>query len=147
MATAVAKASLMTNGDPSAKPTATVRFATWILPPHRKDWAEAMFNEIAYIQSPRAARYWVIGCTLFAIKERVSFELWRVFMRHRILKAVLGLGAVSVIAVVGTYMAQKPYQRERISITLHRVFESSQTPAPASDNGTRQQQHKPHQPR
>lgn len=87
-----------------------------------------MFNEIAYIKSHRLALYWALGCTLSAIKERASFELERTFMNRRILKAVLSLGAASVIAFAGIYAAQKPYQRERISITLHRVFESNQTP-------------------
>lgn len=88
-----------------------------------------MFNEVAYIKSRRAASYWALGCTLFAIKERVSFELERTFMNRRILKAVLSLGAASVIAVSGIYAAQKPYQRERILTTLHRVFASSSTQA------------------
>lgn len=108
------------------RPAALVRLVVRILPPHRKDWADAMFNELAYIGSRRLAAFWVLGCAWLAIRERVSFELARTFMGRKILKAVLGLGAASVIAVVGIYMVQKPYQRERISIYLHRVFGSGQ---------------------
>lgn len=133
----------MANGTQPRKPAALVRFATWMLPPHRKDWANAMLNEIEYIESRRLAAWWTLGCASFAIRERVSFELERTFMSHRTLKAVLGLGAASVIAVVGIYMAQKPYQRERISIALHRVLDSGQTQAPAGDNGARQPRKRP----
>lgn len=126
MAGPFAGARLMTHG---RRPSALARFAIRILPPHRKDWAEAMFNELAYIESRRLASFWVLGCAWLAIRERISFELERTFMGRRILKAVLGLGAASVIAVVGIYMVQKPYQRERISIYLHRVFGSGQAQA------------------
>lgn len=62
------------------RPNAAVRFATWILPACRKEWAEAMFNETAYIESRRIAWIWVLECTLFAVRERASFELERTFM-------------------------------------------------------------------
>ncbi|QRN54295.1 hypothetical protein [Dyella caseinilytica] len=123
MAIVVAGASLMANGDvKSAILTAAVRFATWILPPHRKDWARAMLNEMAYVGSRRAAWCWMLGCTLFAIRERASFELMRPFTARRMLKVFIGLSAASVIGMVGVYTIQKPYQRERILITVfHRV--------------------------
>lgn len=117
----------MGDGDKFRIQTVAVRFAIRMLPPARRDWAEAMFNEVAYIESRRAALNWVLGCMLCALKARVSFELERTFMNRRILKAALSLGAASVIAIVGIYAAQKPYQRERISITLHRFFESHPT--------------------
>lgn len=103
---------------------AAMRFATWVLPSHRRPWAQAMFNEIAYIPSRRIALRWVLGCTLLAVKERTSHELEGIFMQHRTLKTLLGLGAASVIIVAGLYAVQKPYQRERISITLHRILEA-----------------------
>lgn len=119
MAAVVAGAGLMTNGNMrSTGPTVAVRLATWILPPHRKDWAEAMLNEIAYVRSHRVAWYWVFGCTLFAIRARASYELQRAFMTHRVLKTLLGLSAALVIAVIGVYTIQKPYQRERILKTV-----------------------------
>ncbi|MFK2889911.1 hypothetical protein [Dyella flagellata] len=98
----------------SGRLPAAVRFVTWILPPHRRDWAEAMLNEMAYAGSHRAALLWVLGCTLFAIRARTAYELERTFMSRRILRALLGISAASVIAVVGVYAIQKPYQRERI---------------------------------
>ncbi|WP_188795217.1 hypothetical protein [Dyella nitratireducens] len=85
-----------------------------MMPPHRKDWAEAMLNEMAYVKSRRAAWHWLLGCTLFAIRERASYELGGVFMNRRIFKFLFGLSAASVIAVTGVYAIQKPYQRERI---------------------------------
>lgn len=125
---AVAGTSLMSDdGIRSARLVAlAIRFATWLLPPHRKSWAKAMFNEIACIPSRRIALRWVLGCTLLAVRERTSYELGRTFVHHRVLKTLLGLGAASVVLVAGLYAVQKPYQRERISITLHRIFEARQ---------------------
>ena len=99
-----------------------VRLATWILPPHRKEWAEAMLNEIAYVESRRAAWHWALGCLLFSIRARASCELMSVFAPRRILKALVAFGAASVVIAVGVYMIQKPYQRERIVMfVLHGV--------------------------
>ncbi|HUA79592.1 MAG TPA: hypothetical protein VL997_04410 [Dyella sp.] len=95
-----------------------VRFATWVMPPHRRDWAAAMLNEIAYVRSRRAAWHWVLGCTLFAIRERTSYELVSAFTPRGMLKALFKLSAVSFMAVIGLYMIQKPYQRERILIAI-----------------------------
>ena len=123
----------MANGD--AKPsnlTKAIRIATWILPSHRKGWAEAMLNEMAYAGSHRAALYWVLGCVLSAIRERTSYELRRTFMTRRILKTLFGLVAASAIAVVSVYTVQKPYQRERI---VQVVFHGARAPA-ASHGGT-----------
>ena len=127
MAAAVAEASLMADDIRTARSMAVaIRLATWLLPPHRKSWAQAMFNEIAYIPSRRTALRWILGCTLLAVRERTSYELGRTFMHHRVLKTLLGLGAASAILVAGLYAVQKPYQRERISITLHRILEAKQ---------------------
>lgn len=128
MAVAVAEAGLMSADDIRFAPPIGIalRLATWLLPPHRKSWAETMFNEIAYIPSRRVALRWALGCTLSAVRERTSYEFGRTFMRHRTLKTLLGLGAASVILVAGLYAVQKPYQRERISITLHQIFAAKQ---------------------
>ena len=133
MATVIAETRLMANDNMRSTDLAVaVRIATWILPPHRKDWAAAMLNEVAYVGPRQAAWYWVLGCTLFAIRERASYELVRTFMTRRILRALLRLGAASVIAVIGVYMLQKPYQRERILIA---VFHSAGASA-ARHSGT-----------
>ncbi|MGH7044605.1 MAG: hypothetical protein ACREFY_21070 [Acetobacteraceae bacterium] len=128
MAAAVAEASLMAGDNIRfSRPIAiAIRLTTWMLPPNRKSWTQAMFNEIASIPSRRTALRWVFGCTLSAVRERTSYELGRTLMHHRVLKTLLGLGAASVIIVAGLYAVQKPYQRERISITLHRIFEGKQ---------------------
>ena len=107
-------------------PVAIVRWAAWILPPHRKDWAEAMLNEVAYIESQRVAIHWVVECTLLVISERASYELERTLMNQKVFKVVMGLGAAAVIAVVGIYAIQKPYQQDRIKIALHRAFNGEQ---------------------
>lgn len=119
MATAVAGTGVMASGNRKfIDRTTAIRFATWIMPAHRKDWADAMLNEMAYVPSRRAAWHWLLGCTLFAIRERVTYELVRVFMPNGILKTFFTLSAVATIAVIGIYAMQKPYQRERILITL-----------------------------
>ncbi len=111
-----------------------VRFAAWLLPPHREEWAEAMLNEMAYIGSRQAALHWALGCTWSAIRERTSYELGRTFMKRRALGTLLGLGAASLIAVFGIYALQKPYQRERILMV---VFHGAGSPAAAHEGSTR----------
>lgn len=106
----------------SENPGVAHRLAIRLLPPHRKEWGEAMLNEAAYIKSRAAASRWVLGCVLTAIGERVVFVMGRTFMTRRIFKVMLGLGAVLVIGAVGTYIDAKPYQRERIWITVHEVI-------------------------
>jgi len=87
VAITVARTGPMANGNTKfTDPTKAIRLATWILPPHRKGWAEAMLNELAYAASRRAALSWVPGCVLFAIGERTSCEPRRTFMTRRILK-------------------------------------------------------------
>ena len=130
MATVVAGTSLMASGSMSSTILrVAVRFATWILPPQRKDWAEAMFNEVAYVRSRRAALRWVLGSTLFAIKARASYELVSALTLRRPHKVLLGLSVAAVIAVIGVYAIQKPYQRERILlVVLHGCRKSSCAP-------------------
>lgn len=107
-------------------PVAAIRLATWILPPHRKDWAEAMLNEIAYVRSRRATWHWLLGCMLFAIRERASCEIVGALTKRSIPRTLLGLGAALAFTVVGVYMVQKPYQRERIlTAVLHSVGASA----------------------
>lgn len=126
MATVVAWTDLMPNYNiRPTDPTAAIRFAAWILPPHRKDWAEAMLNEIAYVSSRRAALRWTIGCTFFAVRERASYELVTAFTTRRIVRTLLGLSAALVFTVIGVYMVQKPYQRERIRIMVRHSFGAS----------------------
>jgi hypothetical protein len=90
----------------------------WVLPPHRKEWGEAMLNETMYIKQREAASRWALGCVAAAFRERIAFELGRTFMTRRIFKVLLGFGAVLVVGAVGTYVDLKPYQRERIWITV-----------------------------
>ena len=125
----------MTMRDPrSVGTTRAVRLATWILPPHREDWAEAMLNEMACAGSRRAALHWMLGCLWSAIRERTSYELGRALMTRRTLRTLFGLCAASVIAVAGIYALQKPYQRERIVMA---VFHGARAPAAVHDASTR----------
>jgi hypothetical protein len=104
---------------------AIVRLVTWIMPPHRKDWAHAILNERAYIETPRAAVRWMIGSTLFAIRERTNYELENASMKT--MRTTLILVAMAVGVVAGTYAIQKPYQQERIKLALHRLLDAKQT--------------------
>jgi hypothetical protein len=107
--------------------TTVVWLVTWIMPPHRKDWAHAILNELAYIETRRAAVRWMIGSTLFAIRERTHYELENASMNIRIIKTTLILIALAVSVVAGTYAIQKPYQQERIKFALHRLLDAKQT--------------------
>jgi nitrate reductase gamma subunit len=106
---------------------AVVRLVTWIMPPHRKGWAHAILNELAYIETRRAAVRWIIGSTLFAIRERTNYELENASMNIKIIRTTLILIAMAVGVVAGTYAIQKPYQQERIKFALHRLLDAKQT--------------------
>jgi len=89
-----------------------------MLPPNRKEWAEAMLNESSHIDSRGAALQWALGCVLAASRERIGYEFGRTVVSRRICKVVLGAGAMLVIAGATIYVTAKPYQRERIWITV-----------------------------
>lgn len=131
MAVLVAEQSLMAGNVLKAKVlSAATRFATWILPPNRKEWAAAMLNEVEYVESSRRILRWIAGSVLSALRVRVSHEMERAFMSRGILKAFLVFCAVMVAAMGGVYAMQKPYQRERIKlVVLHHVEGSSTQPA------------------
>lgn len=101
-----------------------VRLVIWIMPPHRKGWAHEILNELAYIETRPAAVRWIIGSTLFAIRERATYQLENAFMNIRAIKTTLILIAMAVSVVAGTYAIQKPYQQERIKFALHRFLEA-----------------------
>lgn len=128
MAALVAEQSLMKGNFLKAKilPIAT-RFATWVLPSHRKEWAGAMFNELAYVESSRHMVRWIAGSVLSAIKARTSYEMERTFMSRGILKTFLALGAVMIVTMAGVYAIQKPYQRERIKLVILQHVDGSPT--------------------
>ena len=105
---------------------AMARVVVWITPTHRKEWARAMLNELAYIESSGAAMRWAIGSVLFAVRERTIYQLEKTFMNHRIFKTALVLVAVAVSGVAGIYAMQKPYQQERIKIDLRRMLVAKQ---------------------
>jgi hypothetical protein len=106
---------------------AVVRLAIWIVPSHRKDWAQAMLNECAYIESRREAVRWIVESALFAIKERTIYELEKASMNLRAFKTALVLIAAAVSFVAGIYAIQKPYQQERIKFALCRLLDAKQT--------------------
>ena len=108
-------------------PIAVARMVIWIMPPHRKEWARAMLNELAYIESSRAAVGWVIGSMLFAVRERTIYQLEKALMNNKVLKTALVLVAVAVSGVAGTYAVQKPYQKERIKVELRRMLVARQS--------------------
>ena len=53
-------------------PTALIQFAIRMLPEHRREWAEAALNEVAYIGARRAALSWALGCMFFALEVVTS---------------------------------------------------------------------------
>lgn len=112
------------------------RIARHLLPHHRKDWAEAMFNEVAYLGSRRAELQWTASCVLAAFRERVAFELESTFMTRRIFKVLLGTAAAMIFIAIGFYIDAKPYQRERMWIAAREAIGpgvTSPRAAPPSD--------------
>jgi hypothetical protein len=49
-------------------------------------------------------------------------------MSRGILKTFLALSAFMIVTMVGVYATQKPYQRERIKLTILQHIESASTP-------------------
>jgi Na+/H+-dicarboxylate symporter len=128
MAALVAEQSLMASNVLKARILSIATcFATWVLPPNRKEWAAAMFNEVEYVESSQHVLRWIAGSVLSAMKVRVSYEMERTFMSRGVLKAFLALCAVMVVAVGGVYAMQKPYQRERIKLVVLQHLEGSST--------------------
>jgi hypothetical protein len=128
MAALVAEQSLMASNVMEAKiQSIATRFATWVLPPNRKEWAAAMLNEVEYVESSQYMLRWIAGSVLSAMKVRVSYEMERTFMSRGILKTFLALCAVMVVAMGGVYAMQKPYQRERIKLVILQHVEGSST--------------------
>lgn len=103
---------------------ALVRLVTWIMPAHRKGWAQAMLGELPCIDTRGAAIRWLIGGMLFAIRERSSYLLENARMNNRIFKTALLLLAVAVGGAAGVYGIQKPYQQERIKIVFQRMLDA-----------------------
>jgi hypothetical protein len=85
-----------------------------------------MLNESAHLPSRRAAMRWNLGCAYAAARERVIYELEITVMKRRILKGLVGLGVVLIVGAVGIYVTAKPYQRDRIWITLQQGMHSQQ---------------------
>jgi hypothetical protein len=96
------------------------------MPRHRQDWARAVLNELAYIESRRAIVRWIIESTMFAVRVRITYELENTSMNLRSFKTTIILFVIAVSAVGGTYAIQKPYQQERIKFTLHRLLDTKQ---------------------
>lgn len=124
----VAEQSLMTCRFLKVKvlPMAT-RFSAWVLPSPRKEWADAMLNEVAYLESKRQVLRWVAGSVLSAVKIRTSYEMERTFMNRGLFKNLVVLGMVMILAMTGLYAIQKPYQRERIRLVILEHVEGSST--------------------
>jgi hypothetical protein len=115
----------MTQGDEAAcRSRIAYRLVALLLPPHRKDWADAMLNESHYIRSRRAALQWALGCACAAFRVRVTYELGRTFMTRRILKVPLYLAVVLAIGAIGIYIDAKPYQRDRMWRAVYQVVVS-----------------------
>lgn len=89
-----------------------------LLPAHRREWGDAMLNELACIDSGRESLRWALGCMFAACRERIRHELGTAFMRKKLRRTVLVLGLLFAIIATGLWFDLKQYQRDRILITL-----------------------------
>jgi hypothetical protein len=96
-----------------------------LLPAHRKEWGEAMVNELAYMSSGREALRWAFGCVMAACRERLAHELGTAFMRKKLRRTVLAIGLVLAVMAAGTWFDLKQYQRDRILITLEQKLRNA----------------------
>jgi hypothetical protein len=117
----------MTRNPGAARASALLlRWLAWLLPTSRKDWAEAMINELEATNSRRAAFDWAIGCLFVALRERIHFEAGRSLMRRRVLQVAIGLAATLFLACAGIYATAKPYQRVRLQQRVANIFSPAQ---------------------
>jgi hypothetical protein len=114
---------------------ALMRLAVWLLPPHRKEWGAAMFNELEFLPSRAAAARWALGCTLTSVRERLVFELGWTNMTRRILKFTAAAGILLVTFLAGVYIIAKPYQRERIQIMVRHALSPDSSQAGSQQPG------------
>lgn len=66
----------------TSRAPAAYRLVASVLPPNRKDWADAMFNEVDYVGSRSAALQWVLGCACAAVSARLTYEVERLMNRQ-----------------------------------------------------------------
>lgn len=64
----------MTRGAASARRVAVllVNHAAWASPPKRKEWFQAMANELEHVPGAASALRWALGCTLASYLERLD---------------------------------------------------------------------------
>jgi uncharacterized membrane protein YhdT len=48
-----------------------LKHAAWVSPPDRKEWAQAMLNELDHVPSDASALWWALGCTFVSYRERM----------------------------------------------------------------------------
>jgi hypothetical protein len=99
-----------------------LRLTARLLPPHRKEWGDAMHREIDAIESPRAARAWARGCAWAALTERIAYEMEIKRMSRKLLKVLLASMAMLIVVSTGILIDSKPYQRERMRLELMALF-------------------------
>jgi hypothetical protein len=69
-----------------------IDLAVSILPPHRRDWGEAMRAEFAAIPNPREAFGFALGCLWAALSERIT-----------VMKLITAIGRIGVGLVTLAY--------------------------------------------
>jgi pimeloyl-ACP methyl ester carboxylesterase len=78
-----------------------VRHATRVLPGEYAAWADAMLNELHYINDDRAAVRWAVGCVIACYAQRL--------LRVRLLLRPAGAGVLMMLAVVGALEAHAAF--------------------------------------
>ncbi len=63
----------MSSGQANARKVAVllVKHAAWVSPPDRKEWSQAMINELDHVPRDTSALGWALGCTFVSYLERI----------------------------------------------------------------------------
>jgi hypothetical protein len=63
----------MRSGEANARKVAVllVKHAAWVSPPDRKEWSQAMINELDHVPRDTSALWWALGCTFVSYLERI----------------------------------------------------------------------------
>jgi hypothetical protein len=63
----------MTSGQANARKVAVllIKHAAWVSPPDRKEWSQAMINELDHVPRGASALWWALGCTFASYLERM----------------------------------------------------------------------------
>jgi hypothetical protein len=101
----------MTSGEAKARTVAVLllKHAAWVSPPDRKEWSQAMINELDHVPRDVSALWWALGCTFVSYLERIhimtrsltNLPRWLLSLEMALCLVPLTWLFIAVIAMMG----------------------------------------------